>query len=205
VETSGARLVRSLRTQAYMLSALFLILGGLLLITQARTPIDWPQLLGTTLLGTGLISAVWQILVDRWQKADLIGAVRAALSATDPRLGLRTTRLGDITRAELEVMLSNCRRASLVRAPNAAGALSDRTDLRPVGHAVRLLPSGLRATVGGFPALCTRGALRHRKRTKAPAPEGGSRRRRPQWRVTCTTEGRGPRHSPLPGFLPSLT
>lgn len=104
----------TIRRQSYIIVALVFAVAGILLLGFTRTSVDWPLVLGTSLLGTGLISTVWQIAVGRWQRESTVDALRTALRQTQPSLGLVETRIGEMPPEEFQERLSRTDRLSAV-------------------------------------------------------------------------------------------
>lgn len=102
------------RRQSYLLVCVGLVAVGLLLLQASGTVTNWAQMIGSSLLAVGLISAVWQIAVDHWQTRRVSDAVKAALNETRPGLGLTDTRIGEVGDEKFRDLIGKARTVSAV-------------------------------------------------------------------------------------------
>lgn len=94
-----------LRRQSYFLVAGGLAAAGVLVLLVLEPKIEWAEIIGSTLIATGLLSATWQAVVDRWQRASVVDAMRLALTETPTDYGLREIRFGGLSEDHLTNLL----------------------------------------------------------------------------------------------------
>lgn len=113
-EDTSAQWLPTLLRQGYLIVSIVLVGVGLLLLQAAGGGTNWPQTLGSTFLATGLLGAMWQVAVDRWQTQRVVESMRGVLRETNPAYGLQQTRVGDIQRSEFEAMMGKATEVSAV-------------------------------------------------------------------------------------------